>query len=530
MISIGECGLYREWKAKLSMQALSHFADPAEVFRTTSTPLMFFFFASTLVLSALYLVLYFKFIRIKLSDFPTSIAFTNRLGKVGLSLIIIAFIWTIAFRGGIGNIPIQSSDSFFCNEQHINDAAVNPFWNLMSDFVFWMYHGKENPYNRLEKSKVASIISKVYEVKKDTTEVFLNIKKPNLVFIILESWSANCVKSFGGDDFAPFADSLCLQGIRFTNFYPAGYVSDQGIPAILSGFPASSRIAIINQTSKSLKLPCINQDLAPKGYSSGFVFGGDLNYGNIRSYLFTKNWQHITEEKNLPKSMEHGALGIHDNEMATVFLQKLNQAKPPFVYSWFTVSTHMPYDYKEPKKKLTEIENDFVNSITYSDQALRIFFSEAKKQPWYDSTLFVVCADHSHGAHIVHNACTPEYNKIPMFFFGNVIKREYQGKEITSTFNQVDIAPTLLCQMGLQKEAKEYYWGKNMFNPYSKKFSFYCSFNNSGIVFDKGYVVYQYQNNSIATMYPQNNKELTDSLTKVLLAIQQGVYQDYLDR
>lgn len=66
--------------------------------------------------------------------------------------------------------------------------------------------------------------------------------------IILESWSANVVQSFrGGDKHTPFFDSLAEEGIKFTNFFPAGYVSDQGFPAILSSYPSSFKISVINQ-------------------------------------------------------------------------------------------------------------------------------------------------------------------------------------------------------------------------------------------------------------------------------------------
>ena len=114
----------------------------------------------------------------------------------------------------------------------------------------------------------------------------------------MEGWSAYGIKSFGGDNFAPFMDSLSRQGIRFSKFYPAGYVSDQGIPAVLSSFPCNPHISIINQSSKSAKLPCINEDLKKEGYQSGFMFGGDLTYGNIKSYIYNKKFDVVKEEKD----------------------------------------------------------------------------------------------------------------------------------------------------------------------------------------------------------------------------------------
>lgn len=528
LCAFGECGLYREWKAKLSVQALLHFANPDEVFKTTSFALTVMFFGLMLVFSVLYIFVFKKWIAAKPVLFETQ-TWITRIWRALATLAIVTFTWVIVIRGGLGGIPIQSSDSYFCTNTTVNDGAVNPLYNLAFDFIHYMYHGKENPFKTMDYEKAIPIVEAMHAVEKDTTEIFLSTKRPNVVFIILESWSANCVKSFGGDDYAPFADSLSRAGIYFSELYPTAYVSDQGIPGILSGFPATSRIAVINQNSKSVHLPCINQDLKKQGYQSGFLFGGDLNYGNIRSYLYNKKWDIVKEEKDYPEELEHGALGIQDRDMAKEYLKLLNTAKAPFVYSWFTLSSHMPYDYKGEKRKLTSIENNYVNSISYTDAVLREFFAEAKKQSWYDNTLFVVCADHSHASHRDYNVALPEYHKIPMFFFGNVIKPEYRGKKVSRILSQLDITPTILHQMDLHEEAKQYVWGKNMFNPYTKQFAVFCSFGTGGYICDKGSITYQYDNPNLISQTTKTKRE-SDSLTVVAKAYQQMLYKDFMER
>src|SRR6187401_2294296 len=108
-------------------------------------------------------------------------------------------------------------------------------------------------------------------VEKDTTTYILSSAKPNIVFLILEGFTAYAVPNFGGDNYAPFLDSLSRNGVAFTRCYSAAYTSDQGMPAILSAYPSTPKISITNQSSKTKELPCISRDLKKLGYESGYI-------------------------------------------------------------------------------------------------------------------------------------------------------------------------------------------------------------------------------------------------------------------
>lgn len=527
MAAVGEACLYREWKSKLSMQALQHFMHPSEVFKTTSWGLTILFFGLSILLSYVFIKFYNKKITIDKNVSLGSDPFISKLWK-GLSYFIVVVVFAgLSIRGGLQQIPIQSSDAFFCTAPIANDAAVNPLWNIAFSIVDYENHFKENPFKDFVQGDADKMVLELYETDKDSTIQFLENTRPNIVFIIMESWSAYVSKKFGGDDFAPFIDSIANEGIAFTKIYPPAYVSDQGIPAVLSGYPSVSRISIINQSSKSMKLNCINQDLKKYGYQSGFVFGGDLNYGNIKSYIFNKEFDVVKEEKDIDGSLTRGKLGIQDEDMQKVYLSYLNQARQPFLYSWFTLSSHMPYDFKGEKKSLVpHKENDYINSVVYADNSFSNFFKEAKKQPWYKNTLFVIVADHSHATHKDFSVYDAEYHRIPLLFFGDVIKKEWRGKTIDVVFSQMDIPSTLLNQMGLKTEAAQYKWSKNMFNPYSKHFAYFCSFAGGGMVVDSGSVGYQHGLDELV-VNRTSNKKLADSLKRLGKAFQQSIYEDY---
>lgn len=473
---------------------------------------------------------YNKIVAFKKIETPV-VTSKNSIKKYVIALVCFLLFSTYAvlsIRGGVQAIPIQNSDAYFSNTPVVNDAAVNPFWNILYSISDFMLFSKENPYTYFSQAEADRITHDLFQVQKDTTIQFLQTARPNIVFIILESWSADCIKSFGGDDFAPFIDSLSKQSICFTNMYSAGYVSDQGIPAVLSAYPTTSRISIVNQSSKSMKIPCINQDLKKYGYQSGFVFGGDLNYGNIKSYLFNKEFDVIVEEKDIESSYVRGKLGIQDRDMADIYLQSLNEAKMPFVYAWFTISTHMPYDFSAEKKQLVNHkENDFINSITYADNALKHFFNRAQNQSWYKNTLFVIVSDHSHDTHKEHSVYNPAYHRIPCLFFGDVIKSEYKGCEVKAVFSQVDILPTVLNQMQLNAESKQYVFAKNMFNPYVKNFAYNSSFSGAAFVVNSGYIGYQHGLKDFVVNTFVNQPMLADSINRMSKAVEQVIFEDY---
>jgi len=227
LTSVGEMCLYREWKSKLSVQAMQHFLHPSEVFRSTSVGLTVLFFALSTLLIVVFTRTYRK--RISMTKSVVQLSEVNSgkyYWKSILFFVVSGVSCFVGLRGGWQDIPVQDSDAYFCTQPIVNDASVNPLWNLIYNFSDYEDHFKENPYTDFEIAKANEIVASLFKTKKDTTISILTAKRPNVVFIILEGWSSYEIKSFGGDNYAPFMDSLSRQGIRFTKCYPAAYVSD----------------------------------------------------------------------------------------------------------------------------------------------------------------------------------------------------------------------------------------------------------------------------------------------------------------
>jgi phosphoglycerol transferase MdoB-like AlkP superfamily enzyme len=527
LIAFGELCLYTEWKTKLNVQAILHFAHPAEVFETASLKITFLFFALTIGFSVTYNIIYHKYFSLSRTTF-ISYKVGQRIAYGALLLLLFLGLNVIMMRGGIKAIPISESDAYFSKHRMLNDAAVNPAWSLGHNLLEYTRHQKENPYQFMADTEADKILKDIFHIDYDSTKFILTNVKPNIVFLILESFTAYSIPTFGGEPFCMFLDSLAKNGLAFTNCYSAGYVSDQGIPALLSSYPCAPHTAIINQTSKSINLPCINKDLKTLGYSSGFYFGGQLNYGNIKSYLYNMNFDIVKEREDFTGNVKEGKLGIHDGSMQKLFLQELNNSKPPFLACWFTISSHSPYDIPEPMQEVIKHrQNNYVNTMMYTDRALRDFFTEAKKQEWFRNTLFVIVADHSHENHKDYDFDDKNFHRIPLIMYGDVLMQEYKGKKMEQVISQLDVVPTLLRQLNLENDS--YPFGKNVLNPATKSFAYYYFFSGTGIITDSCFASFGTEHPGIARTDCKDSLQIA-AIKKVNDAWLQKEYLDYLSR
>ncbi|MBP6625309.1 MAG: sulfatase-like hydrolase/transferase, partial [Chitinophagaceae bacterium] len=342
--ALGDAGLYKEWNAKLNMQALEHFKNPAEVFKTLSTKLILLFLVLLSIFSVPFYLIYKRFIHTQLNGLFTE-KLKSRLARGVIFFLVGSGIGIITIRGGITNMPINQSIAYFSNDVLANDIAVNPLYSLLQDMTIKSNIPDTSIYKLRSNEEAKELIRDDFEVTKDSTISILNTQNPNLVYIFLESWSADNISKLGGiEGCTPAFNELCNDGLLFTKAYGEAYVSDQGIPAVLSAYPSVSRIAIVNQAHKVPNLPCISEDLISRNYSSSFLFGGELVYGNLRGYLLEKKFTDLIEVYQLSQ-YPMGKLGVHDEYTFKELLTVLGKRKEPFLQGYFTTSTHMPYDF-----------------------------------------------------------------------------------------------------------------------------------------------------------------------------------------
>lgn len=527
-VAVGDAGLYREWNAKINMQALDHFRNPSEVMRTLSVKFVLLYLLLLGTFSFIAYQVYRRWIHPQLYYDVTEHSRKRVLPALGF-FILSGGLAVIVIRGGITNIPINQSIAYFSPDILPNDVAVNPLYSLIQDLDIKGKLPEPSVYTIASPDAAKDMIAPDFLVPDAPPPSILSTNRPNIVILFLESWSADNIGSLGGiKDCTPHFDSLTKDGLLFTRAYANAYVSDQGIPAVLSGFPSASRLAITNQPAKVHHLPCLSEELAPLGYSSSFLFGGELVYGNLRGYLLEKKFSEMIEVYDLPQYPK-GSLGIHDEYTLPELLQRLNKKKEPFLYGYFSQSTHMPYDFT-PSDDWKAPEGDpeklYTEAVHYADIHLGRFFSEARKQPWYERTLFVVVADHSHNTWKHWDAAHAAHHHIPLLLLGGALRNDLRGTRIDRIVSQLDVPAAILRQMGLRTE--RFPWSRDLFHPQSPCSAYYVYYGGVGYIDSAGMAgTYQASRDFLIT-------DVTDSIqasrrAAKARAFQQRVYESVLE-
>ena len=468
LISFAEINIYREWRSKLNYKALAYLNHPDEIFRTATSSQIIFLVIGTVALVAGFYFLFSRFV-VKPPIIPQKRPFI----KAALSLLLGSGLCFTGMRGGLDAIPITQSAAYFSRYDILNDAAVNPHWNLAINIADFGSLGEDNSFSFMDSQTAEDVFNELRKVPKDTTVFLLNKNNINIVIILLESWGADVIEPFSGsDEIAPSFNAMAKDGILFTNFYANGHRSQQAICSMLSGFPSVPDYDITDNHSKYKHLPSL-VSIINKSHHTSFYFGGNLDYGNIRAFLLHVDFDEIVEGKNIDKKTPRGKLGIHDQYMLDYQMEMLDKKQEPFFNILFTLSSHSPYDQPKIVKELDwdTKELTYLNSVKYTDYCLGQYFEKVKSKPWYNNTMFILLGDHYHPSHIDRSYYDADYQKIPMLWYGDVIKEEFRGTQCGIIGSQVDIPQTLLAQLNINTDI--FQWGKNMFNPYSNKFAYY---------------------------------------------------------
>ncbi len=522
LISAGEMGLYKEWKIKLNVKALNYLENPSEVYNSAegSSIIAVSLFVVLFAVAAIWLYHRFFYLSLQRSKkYP----WLNTLAVV----VIFPFL-IIGMRGGFQQIPINQSEVYFSKKLILNHAATNNAFNLMISYIENRENLKSNPFSYYPQDEAIKTVEEIYDTPGDSTVHVLNQTRPNIVLLLMESWSSDLIESLGGKaGITPRFHALEKEGLLFDNVLSTGSRSEQAMASVFAGFPAHPVSSITVQPDKHVGLPSLIQILNTMDYQTSFYFGGQLIYGNIRSYIYYNGFDRIIEGMDFKDDgIIRGKLGVHDEFTMDRLYKDLNQEREPFFATLFTLSSHSPYD--QPMEDVLDWgknENRYINSAYYADRSLGEFMDKAKTGAWYQNTLFIVVADHSHNSYRNWPYHTEEYHSVPMLWLGGALDSIWQGERWSRPASQMDLPATLLAQMDVPNH--DFHWSRNVLNPYSPNFK-YFGFDNGLIwIEDEGRFSYDADNNRYFWSAPS---ALPDSaIERRGKSFLQVLYQEYLD-
>ena len=261
------------------------------------------------------------------------------------------------------------------------------------------------------------------------------------------------------------------------------------------------------------------------GYKTSFYYGGDLNFGNMNTYLRNAGITDFVDGNAFDKKDWNSKWGAYDDVFMKRFAKDLaTKQEKPFFKIALTLTSHEPYEIKGKYKfgKDTE-DNKFRSAHHYTDQVIGNFMKFAKKQDWYKNTLIVIMSDHGHSSPKHEGPYfSPKKFRIPMLWLGGAVNQKHT--KIETVASQVDFSYTLLAL--LKADNKDFVFSKNIFNTSENQFAHYTFNKGFGTLTKEGIFVYDYISKKPILEVGLNTKKL-DSLGK---AITQNSFEDFLER
>lgn len=515
-LTIADLELYNAWGFRMDATPLQYFKTPKEMGATISSAPVFRLLVIFAALAALFIFIYKKYFNRFIDKRQAQIYIFD----IFLSAFLFVFLF-VPIRGGIQKIPMNQSDVYFSEKLFADHAAINLPWNIM--FSILNKNNDQNPFDYFPEKEAENLVDSLYKTGPLRIPSILSVEKPNIIIIILESYTAKWVGCLGGvPGVTPNLDKIAADGLLFTNIYAAGDRSEKGQVAILSGYPNQAINSIIKTPDKTRQLPSLNKELEKAGYSSSYTYGGELEFANIKSYLVNIGFDKLIDKYSFPVAERTTSWGVHDQFTLNRFYENINKEKPPFFATLFTLSSHEPYDVPMkphfPGKDETTL---FENSVYYTDSIIGNFINKSKIEPWWQNTLIVFVADHGHPLPGNDANDRPSKFHIPLIFSGGALKKK---GVISNIGSQTDIATTLLNQLKLP--TNNFKWGKDLLDSSAKQFAFYSFNNGFGFVTPNG--TETIDNVSKKTIYKDDNFDNSD--IKFGKAYMQFSYQDFLSR
>ncbi len=471
-----EVTFWEEFQTRFNFIAVDYLVYTNEVVKNIneSYPIPLLLSAIILLLSLLLYITWRKGIFKKIFNAETP--FKKRLIPTAL-VVLVCLIFTFFVK----NEDAEQSENRYNNE--ISKTGIYSFFAAFQSNKL----SYDEFYKTIPDATAFSEIKKEFEARGDSLffpdkdlifrKVFktdsLPEAKPNIIFICVESLSADFLGTFGNTkNITPNLDSLARNSILFSNLYATGTRTVRGMEAITLSIPPTPGRSIVKRENNQ-QLYTIGEVFKEKGYTNNFFYGGDGYFDNMNTFFGGNGFNIIDRGRGflMDADIDTQRINIEDEEVtfenawgvadADIYNKVLKEADKsaqkgiPFFDFVMTTSNHRPYTFPEGKIDLKSGSNREAG-VKYTDYAIGEFLKNAQKKSWYKNTVFIIMADHC-----ASSAGRQELNVDKYHIPGMILNlAERQPQKITQRTSQIDVFPTLFSL--LHWEYNSNFYGKNV--------------------------------------------------------------------
>ena len=488
---VADTSLYPFWGFKLDASCLQYLSTPNEAAASVSTGYLVVRFLAIIIIAAIILWGYLRESRgqspctpqathtgdsphdSRTGDSPRD--FRHRLAETVFYIFCIPLM-VIGIRGGIHESTTNIGQVYYSQNQLLNHSAVNPVFSFLYSLSHTM--GNLEQYQFMDDDEAQQLTENIYTTESLGSDTLLLTTQPNIVIILLEG---------SGEEFAhvmPYLQRLKQESICFDNCYGNSWRTDRGTVCTLSGYPSFPTLSVMKMPQKSRTLPSIARTLQEDGYHTTYLYGGDINFTNMRSYLVATGWERLISMDDFPASDRSSAQwGVRDDITFKALSELISRPSHPMLVGFSTLSSHEPWDV--PQKTL---DDKVLNAFSWLDNCLKDFIEPLKKTDAWKDLLIILTADHGINYRDIDLTKPMEKNHIPMLWTGGAIRAP---RHITTLCNQTDLAATLLGQ--LRKKHDDFPFSRDVLSETYSYPTAVNNYHNAQLLIDStGHILYDF--------------------------------------
>ena len=502
---VADTSLYPFWGFKLDASCLQFLETPGDAAASVSTGYLIVRLAIIVIIAWVIYKGYSWSVKCGVRSENTS-SFPKLL-ETGFYIICMPLI-VIGIRGGLDESTTNVGQVYYSQNQFLNHSAVNPVFCFLSSFEKTASNIVD--YDFYTDDECAKLMDGLYPTTSVDTDTLLITERPNIVIVLMES---------AGDLFAdvmPNLQRLKAEGINFSNCYGNTWRTDRGTVCTYSGYPSFPTSSVMKMPKKSNLMPSIASSLQQEGYHTYYLYGGDINFTNMRSYLIATGWEKLTWKADYNSEEQNSAnWGVRDDITFGTLYQKITSMPQDehYLIGFSTLSSHEPWDVPMERGERDEIANAFY----YLDQCIGDLITKLKQTPQWENLLIIFLPDHSidYGP---YTESEPLRNKIPLVWTGGAIRSH---QDISTYCNQTDLAATLLAQLRLSHD--QFRWSRDVLSKsYTYPFATHNYNNGFSLTDSTGFMAYDLESQHIIT----DKSSETARLEKMGKAILQATTKD----
>ncbi len=443
----------------------------------------------------------------------------NWLKQLGFFLALIVLV-ALTGRGSVGVFPLAYSISDVSQDPLVNKLPQTPSFAIFDSYNQYSKSKSQN-YDLIKMAGYSGNIQKAFEVFTQTTDInreslLNNLAKtttkderlkdrlPHVVVVMVESFGMPLL-DYQSQSFNVMGrlKKHFDEDILFTSFISSSNGTVVSLEPLLLNITARpnstsfAQSAYLN-THFSQASAKVYKDA---GYETSFVYGGDLFWRNVGSFMSRQGFDNTYGKGAIASSLGESLdeithdWGVFDEYLYSYIYKMLESATEPQFIFILTTNNHPPYtipsDYKSNSLEISQELSEHISGdvglakkrfkdYAYALDSLGGFLDEVKNSSLAKNSVVAVTADNNtvEGIMRYDNHYT-QTKTVPFYIYLPDDLKPTKEIETTLASSHKDIFPTLY---NLTLYDKKYTAiGTNLLDPRT----LHCGFNDAGVIMAK---------------------------------------------